>query len=603
LELFLYEWHKQFGKPRVWQTFALLMLLVLLALSWQCKSQGYSDDPITQEQYDSYRQSLISNAEKLTTVSIFASRDSFSYRNAKKIIEEYTRCEDIVVTPESPKGIQVFCDSTAGDVLLVIWMLLLINWVILDEYRSGQFSLQRTTRYGRKQLGMVKLLVLILMTLFGVLVFELERFLLVGLFAGQGTLSRSIQSVFPESIRHMRVGSVLLYGLMIKCVVSVCLICMLYFLSQLLLDGRTFIWVVTLLLLGGFLAYLFIPENSWISLLREINFWGFLNGTRVIYRFKSLNLFEQPVPYEYVMAAVLGLTAVVVIVPSLFLYGRRNGNRNQNLFGMRRLPVSHTGLFRHEGYKLMTMGGWWLVLIAIAAGMFYTAEDYYVYTTQAEYYEVQYCRLLQGTWGAEQEEMLLNEQERFSGIADGTQFVESISQMELYNAYLLIRDRAERIREVEKGQLLYEKGYNLLLVHQNPQGFLKQSVMILLLLLFSMGTVWMFEYKYEQIPLIRATKMGLKNIAKWKRIWCLFMGAVIYAGAWSVLFVRVIKTFGLRAFSAPAASLEALSRVPGWISIGGWICMQQLIILIFVEAAALLLLRLMTWLFGGRMHE
>jgi hypothetical protein len=235
--------------------------------------------------------------------------------------------------------------------------------------------------------------------------------------------------------------------------------------------------------------------------------------------------------------------------------------------------------------------------------MFYTAEDYHVYTTQAEYYEVQYCKLLQGTWGAEQEEMLLKEQERFSGIADGTQFVESISQMELYNAYLLIRDRAERIREVEKGQLLYEKGYNLLLVHQNPQGFLKQSVMILLLLLFSMGTVWMFEYKYEQIPLIRATKMGLKNIAKRKRIWCLFMGAVIYAAAWSVLFVRVIKTFGLRAFSAPAASLEALSYVPSWISIGGWICMQQLIILILVEAAALLLLRLMTWLFGGRMHE
>ncbi len=596
-----YEFSKLLSKRQPLVFMVLLLAIGMLFLVRESGSEELDTVGISQEEYDEYRTALIDNAGQIRGISLFSDETSFSYKNAGRIISAYEECADIAVVQESAAGVQLLCDSFYTDILVVIWILALIYWIVLEDRKNGQFSLQRTTKNGRCYLGNVKLLLLVLMSLFGMALLMLERLLVSACVFGLGDVTRSIQSVFSASVNHLNVLQVLLISFAIKCLVCVSLAVVFYFTSQLILNNRTLSVVWLVICLGTLVAYVTIAENSWLSFFKEVNPWSYLNASRLFTRYKNLNI-GGPVAQSQVFVVVVVLVLAVCLIPSLFIYGRKNVFIVHGRGRSSSLPVRHTGLYRHETYKLMTMGGWWLVIIMLFVGLYMTDESYRIYSSEDEYYYWDYCNRLAGPWGEEQDEYLLAEEERFADMLEammqgGIASISASTQYNIYQTYQRVCEQAAVIKNIPDGQLIYDKGYSYLLPQANVSGYMTMGILLLILLIFSMGTVWEMESRYDQLRLICATRAGRHRIRKIKNTAALCMGFFLYAVIMVRLYVEIGSVYGFKGITAPAACLTELSWVPAGISIFGYLLLQNLLLLVLTEVVAMLIVKGSSYLF------
>lgn len=600
-ELWGYEWHKHLATRRFWLVFISLLLLTAFSTTFQLRQEMYITSPLSQQAYDEYRKTVIQDAENKLTISIFADNtDPFILNNAHKIIKKYTECADIQVEAEPTQGVRVWCDSIYENIWLLFWVLFCVNIVVFEEKKSGQYSLQRTTKYGRKPLGVVKLLVLVLMAVGGMLVTEGVRLTVVQLTAGLGDLQRSLQSVYPESVVHMSVFEMIVHSLWRKTLAVTALVCLVFWLSQYITSGLVFIWTMTAFFAISFAVYLFLPGNSWLSLCKEINLWTFLNSTIHFTRYKNLSLFSKPLDYSVVSLGVMtGMVLLFGITASL-LYGKKAVSPLQKNVGLSLLRGRHSVAFVHEGYKLLFIAGWWMLVVALPIGMYGLDEKYHKYESLSDYYELQYCHRFEGAWNEAYEQELTEEVEKAGGWEAVDQNIGGSPQV---YALAEIKKKADYLSGVENGYLLYEKGYHALLITKNGSLFGKQMAWIGVLLLISMGTIWFVEMKYDQIRLFRSTKYGLRRVRWHKKIYAVLISTMIFVITWSMPLYRIGKTYGSLKLSAPAASLEALAAWGSRLSVGGVLGLQFLGLYAVTVIFAFSMMKIMGVILGGTEYE
>jgi hypothetical protein len=586
IDLLHYELDKYVLNKRFWMGF-LAALFAVLAITWyQSRNGAYEEEPVTQTTYDSYRAQVLQEAEQRTQIGIFSKPGTFIYRNAEKIIAAYEGCDAIRITSQTPAGVQLLCEGTICDIVIVAMIFFLMYLIFMEERVNGQYELQRSTLYGRDDLGRIKLLTLQILTIGVVNVICLERLLLVVLLYGPMDLLASIQSIFMESVSHHTVGWMLMCAFLLKVIVCWVLALVLYGTAQFVMNGKTYSWLWMLLLLGSFLLYAFVGENSWLALLKEVNLWNFLHTSALWSRYQNLNIAGWPVYMGYIWA-ITQVILTLLFLSTLGMYGKHTH------VGMSRSRTGwyhpeHVHLALHEGYKLMTIGGWRIVLVALVIGMLATDETYTLYETETQYYNWSYCQELKGTWGQEQEAYLVQEEQRLSKIIetigqDASAMQLMSGQYMVYNAYMKVCEKAERIRTIPGASFLYESGYERLFVHTNPAGYARQSVLVLVLLLFSMSLVWEMEYRYQILPLLGATQAGISAIRKNKRRLCLLMGACIILLSFLSMYLRVYQTYGKLVWNVPAASLDILKDVPECFSIGAVLLTQDVVLFVGFE--------------------
>ena len=600
-ELWRHELSKHLVNKRFWLVFLSVMVLVVISTVFQLKQDKYTVAPMSQQDYDLYRKTVISDAEKRLNISIFSeSNSAFVTRNVERIIEKYGECDDIIVEETETTGVRVLCDSVYENIILFFWLLFCINIVVFEEKATGQYTLQRTTKYGRKHLGGIKLPVLMLISAGGMLAAVTVRLSIIQFAAGLGNLQRSIQSVFPESIAHMTVAELIVFSVILKMLAVISAACLLFWLSQILKRGYAFVWVVAALGAGMLAAYFFVPENSWLHLGKEINIWTFLNSTINFTRYKNLSVFSYPVEYKYCSVFIMLCMVAGFGIPSVFMYGRRVVSQVQRNNDVHILKGHHLSAFFHEGYKLIFIAGWWVLAIALPVGMYVLEDDHHKYESLDDYYESMYCESFENAWNEDCEKYLKGEIEKAGGI----EIIENnpLGKPQLYALGKIIK-RAGYIRTVENGYMLYEKGYYKLLISQNPVLFIKQMSLLAILIIISMGAVWYVEVRYDQKRLFRATRHGMKRIRLHKSLYAALLSAGIFIIAWSKVFAGIFKTYGKLKLSAPAASLEILSGFGSGISIGGVVFLQFLSLFIITEVFALVVMRIMGLIFGGTDYE
>ncbi|MBQ8638415.1 MAG: hypothetical protein IJ468_04540 [Lachnospiraceae bacterium] len=580
----------------------LCLLLLEIGISFGQAREIQEPTILTQQEYEEYIDSLVTHSRNSTSIAIFADRNSFVYRNAKQSGEIYDGMRGTVISEEPADGIRLAVDTDETDVLVVVWIVMLCYWGMLEERRKGQYLLNRTMKKGRGFLGRAKLAALLLLSVGGILVLTTARVLVMEAAVGLGSMGRTLQSAFPSSIQKWSMGTFLLVWYLFRsaaCVTltAVCCGCTLWCRKT---GWAAWIWLIVLL--SGFCCYHGIDRQSWLVSLKYLNLWYFLGCADFFTEFHNLNCFGHPVNMIWVMGIGHGILLAVFLPLNLFGHGMvmEAGKRTGRVlrFGW----IRHTSHLLHEGYKLLVMGGWLilLVLLAAAAGKIYE-KKYPLYSTEQEYYQWQYCQRLQGTWDEEKDVWLQEEGERLEQIVAKMQeeallMAAGSQNFEIYNAYQIIRSRADRLKELPNGQILYEKGYGRLIWQTNAGYYGLMAGIAVLFLLVSMGTVWGMEYRYGQKRLICATKAGWRQIRKKKRVWILTAGLMIFLFLFVPFYMRVIQTYGLNGLSASAASLSILDRVPGWISLGMYLLGQQIIQLAVIELAALGMAKGFTWL-------
>ena len=105
-ELWRHELSKHLVNKKFWLVFLSVMALVVISTVFQLKQDKYTAAPMSQQDYDLYRKTVISDAEKRLNISIFSeSNSAFVTRNVERIIEKYGECDDIIVEETETTGV------------------------------------------------------------------------------------------------------------------------------------------------------------------------------------------------------------------------------------------------------------------------------------------------------------------------------------------------------------------------------------------------------------------------------------------------------------------------------------------------------------------
>ena len=354
--------------------------------------------------YEAYLDGITDTADRITSVSIFADKDSFSYRNAKKISEKYEKLKGRIETETGPsKGVELWSGNGIVGIIIILVLVLMINEMILKDRENGQLNLLFTMDKGREAHGAVKLLVCATSAFAVTFIILLTDFFTCAYLFGIGDITRPVQSVvgLKGCIYEISVLEyMLIYFLLLS--ITAAVVSTVVFFTASLINSSVMVYLAVAGIFGvEAVLYYLINENSYLAFFREFNLISFLNTGRYMSVYGNVSLAGYPVDRLLFVIISLAVIAAVLVPLSVRAYGAQNTivvkrNRIRSLFGKRAVQGS-VSVMRHEAYKLLICGGtlWVLIFFAVFSIMDYTpAREYF--ENEDDFYYKRYLRKYEG---------------------------------------------------------------------------------------------------------------------------------------------------------------------------------------------------------------
>mgnify|MGYP000046065260 CR=1 FL=1 len=158
------------------------------------------------QNYPAYLESIQTNAENMTAVSIWGGTDTFSYRNIQKTPSAYTALAGTTLVLDTSLGIEDLLSSPLTDFLAVLLLFFCVCRIFLRDREQGILPLLYATPNGRLRLMSCKLGIAVLCAIGLVLLFYGEIALISCNLYGLGDLSRPIQCIYgyePATFRFL----------------------------------------------------------------------------------------------------------------------------------------------------------------------------------------------------------------------------------------------------------------------------------------------------------------------------------------------------------------------------------------------------------------
>ena len=431
--------------------------------------------------YEGYLASVDAESKKITSVSIFADKDSFAYRNAMKTAEDYRGLEGSVSPEPGPsKGVELSMDSFMTAVLIMLVMLVFVNELVIRERESGQMNLLSATLKGRGPHCAVKLTVCLVSSFLVTGLITVSALLAAGGTFGLGDMSRPIQSVqaFRGCTLDVSVGTCVLISWLLQSL-AVFAVTEVMFLFAVMTSSPIAAYTCIALAVGlESVLYYVIDARSYLALFRNLNLVTFVNTGSYVPRYLNISFFGYPVGYLLFVCVAVPLIVAVLFPVNVRLYSSRCGMAVQKgtRFAKGIRAGRNVSVFRHETYKLLVCGGVAILLLAFAGfkAYSYTPMKEYFGNTD-EIYLKSYLLQLEGPLTEEKLKWIDGEEARFNGIHE--EMMEVLAEcppelvqhvMEQYNRELageqalqLLKARMERLKE-NGGYIVYDTGYAFL---------------------------------------------------------------------------------------------------------------------------------------------
>lgn len=364
--------------------------------------------------YKDYLNGIDEAAKNMTSVSIFADKNSFTYRNISITPAAYDGVRD--VTPEySPsRGILMAIDNNSTDIMLIFVVLTAVTVLFIKEREASIIGLLKPLRYGRRRLAAIKsLAVLSVCVLFGLVICG-SSLLIGGLRFGLGDLSRPIQSVegflgcnLPIDVGQsmmliylFKIAAVFLAGLIFEC------LCTALF-SRFAYLGAGVIAAVEIFL------YVTIENTSWASSFGKINLAAFVQSSELFKTYLNINLFEYPCNIVTVTVISLTVGILLAFAGEMLLFSRisvKDYKSVQIIPSVRFIPKKP---FSYGLYKaFVTHKGAFIILI-IAAVQISSAINYTISYNADDLWYHSYCDTLSNMTEDQAEQYIEKENSRF----------------------------------------------------------------------------------------------------------------------------------------------------------------------------------------------
>lgn len=511
------------------------------------KEKEFVDDVYAEWQkaaeYDKYLQSVQENKDNLNNISIFAKQDEnkFASRNVEKSSGDYLRLSGSNVRWMPSKAFSVSMENLWTDPFLVLTVFLFVGNMIFEEKGKKLFYIIRSTKKGQLQSILAKLTALLFHCVTVTLLLYGINLLFAGKAIGFGDLTANIQSVstYMESNLSVNILEYILYSVFTKSIVlfsmGTVLTALCIFADSILLPCA----VGSLLYGCSYILYLLIPAAERSSLLKYINFVGFMKTEELYGNYRNLNIMEYPISrLSFSWGIIITIAAIGIMTSiSLFVHGsnfeliKRQARRQKHF-------RPHASLLRYESYKIMITNRAVLIILIfgfLTGGRIIKQE--HTPSAQEQYYQ-DIMLQLEGELTPKKEKLISSEQKRYDkAFSEIEQIDNLVAKGEVsgnageglkaqwyavtffYPSFERVLQQYERICE-SGGSFIYDTGY-LYLFGREDSDYQIDLLLLSLCVVMAFSNVIAMEYQNGAWYLFSTTKQGKKKIIRKKTEVCM----------------------------------------------------------------------------------
>lgn len=539
--------------------------------------------------YGDYKQEIEDNAEKMTSISLFADPGSFTYRNAKKTAGDYAAMDLFPMQFENSRGIDAATQGMFTDVFALAFILLCTVALLTQEKENKTLDLLKSMPDGRGTLAASKMGAVFICCLIAVALFYGTDYSLAGALYGFGNLNRPIQGVlgFLGSTWRISVGNYLLWFLLCKLLVFV-LWGSVLFTVCVLAKKSVQVYAATAVLVGISCGLYYATDPvSPLSPLKYINLFYFLNTSKLFSNYLNINLFGFPAGFVPVFFTSTLLGAALFSFLSIRAFaGQKTAQFRQKKTGgaeSRHKIRGNVSLIRHESYKSFFAGG--ALLILTLASAFQAAGfrvDAYVFMDINDVFYNRYMTQLEGPVTADTDRFIQNEQKRFDDVTkqlmktpssqSAPRTIELSNQLSAQQAFNQVVERYKYLKELQKntgkrGYLFYDRGHRLLTAAESERSDAGLALFCTVLLIACTVYAFTIEYRSGVIDIIRATRYGRRKLFAVKQSVCMIIAVLCFLIVYLPEYLRVFLSYGTAGLTAPACSLPQLSGMPEGVTL------------------------------------
>lgn len=565
-------------------------------------------------QYPDYILSMAEKRDEMKKASIFNKPGTFSYRNIEKTPEDFKGLENLTLTIGPENFLLAISTYSGADFCIVLLLLLLCIYLFSQEKEKGLSRFIRTMRQGRFPTALSKLLVLLVWTV-ALCVLFYGTVLVVGASVYNfGDLSRMIQShpSFRGASIPMNIVQYLAAVFLEKAMVV--LACALVFsvVFSLFSGIKTIAVLLAAFFAAEYAAYVLIAPQSYLNILKYLNFFAFTDSYSLFAQYYNINLFGFPI--SRIASVVCCLVLVITLMPALyFLFNRREWAFAFSLpkwHSKKLRPIrGAASLLRQEGFKTFISNKGWVFVAAALIAAVYMVDTSTLYMDFDNSVYWSYAEMMEGPVDEEHEEILQREADRFSNISQEIQQVQaayesgSLSSSDYYTKMQELNSFDDRTKAFSQVQAQFyrlqaleeETGWELSFVNKLQTNYVFQNTMrsfitaalFSFLLILSLSSFYPSDYQSGMASLLGSMKYGREKLMLYR------MGYAVLAaiGLLTILTVPHIITitarYGWFDFSVPVQSIEEYGYLSWNLTVGQFLLLN--LIFQYITAAILAL--------------
>ncbi|MEG0963461.1 MAG: hypothetical protein RSF88_11470 [Lachnospiraceae bacterium] len=590
--------------------FIILVLFTAALVMLRLELNGNVENDLGQKQeenqetyvweYNQYYDSICTQAKKMLTISIFSEKNSFSYRNIEKTVEDFEGIKNWKIVPIDTSAEKFMLSSDTIDYILFAYIFF-IALSLIQERKSSMWQMVHAASSGRGILAGQRIGILCISSTFMVFVLYMLKYILT-----ITEFKRKIQFEIPiQSIREFQyvtsaisIRTYLIQYLIIRVATLFAAGLIIWFLLSWIRNTNVAMIVTGLILAVEYGFSAFLTDGSILVLLKYANIFSLLKPQNIIGKYLNLNLFGFPINVKTCFLAMVPVLLVGVCL-TLVLYHTHKRPISQASFierffdgAQRRInplfeKLNFMGLEIYKtliplkGVAVLLLFSFFLMKYAGVPVLFLDAKDFFA----EKYYQQQEGRVTEET--IEKLQYTLNEQEQKSSESeDGNRNEEYFSglNMVIEDAGRIYAWNQENPQKQEL-ELLSPYAVKSILGIDSENYHNQRSIQFILIVVLLYAGIFAYENEKNMKKLILSSKGGRNQFFRDKMIGNLGLLTILYLLFFGAELYSANQIFGgFSNVTAPAGSMGFLEGRNAELPI--------LALIIFVYTARLL----MVWL-------
>lgn len=558
------------------------------------------DDMIKTLSYEEILRDIKANADYMTQSSVFSQPNSFSFRNAKCTAQQYASIRNTDIPIMYSGGVLRIVNSQISDICFVLATILVVLFLWTHEYEQGYTNLIQAAKYGRTETILAKSISLIIFQVFIFLILYGTDFILVTKCVGLGDLSNPLQSIhgFLLSPLQVSVGQYLFIFYVHKLLAFIAISLAFLTISIAIRSTTVSCIIFGIILFAEKAAYIKIPANSYLSLLKQANLIALLDTNAYFSTCSNINFFEYPIALLTVMRWMILIICILSFPLSIWFSKRNIALRvpvRKSLTRPRRPRIYPTSLLYFEWYKLFWVQKGLLILLLCAVVQMATYTGYGErHIGRDEFYYMEYVETLSSMSAAQKEDFLSKEEERFHQAHQAiTQIQKQYEKEEISasakdyfvseqyevlapeKAFSTVYTQYAYLTSIGETDLINQVPYELLFGKNASKEDLIDVVKVVFCIAVGLSSIWAYEEDKQTSKLIISSISGRKKTMSAKFFVSVFYVILLILVVFIPKYIAICKNVGMPGLFKPAICCPLLSFLPRNISIFSYILMQN----------------------------